>query len=120
MKPRIIVPALLVAAMLGAPAFAADRNAGRDTDGAATHARSLSDHGHQARRMEEAMSGKDLCGVLEQQFDQVIKSHENEPTTADAMNMRAAGGRQCASGEAQDGVANLKSALHTIGVTPAA
>ena len=107
MKTRMIVPALLSAAMLSAPVLAAG------TDKA----------GHATPTMERAaaVNSAERCTALQKQFDAVIKKHEKAKKKAEeAETMRRDGGKLCAAGNSDQGIAKLETALKHIGVKPKA
>ena len=91
MKNRIIVPAVLSAAMLSAPVLAATTSHRSEPSGT-SHVRL------------DAVTTAERCQILQQQLDEAIMTRE-EPTRANEANaMWPEGGNVCTSGEQTEGV----------------
>lgn len=103
MFTRIILPAILSAAMLSAPVLAANQDASHDASKAVV-----------ARTMDQADAAK--CTSLEKQVDTAIKVHKTGTKINEAKILRADGGSLCASGKQADGIAKLEQALKGLGV----
>lgn len=105
MSARLLVPAILGALLLSAPAMAG------------------STYGNSAQKgiqKAAAMTPAQKCKALEKQFDKAIKRHAKAAKAADAKAMRTEGGKLCASGKQADGIAKLEGALKDLGVKPRA
>ena len=90
MKLHLVLPVVLGAVVLSAPAFAQSA-----TDAA-------------------------KCKTLEEQFDKGINPFhvETNDQNTQARNMRTDGGKLCDSGKATEGTTEIRNALQMWGVTP--
>ncbi len=55
------------------------------------------------------------CAALEKQFDAALKTHAKAAKIGEAKEMRAEGGRLCASGDHAGGSAKLEMAMKDLG-----
>ena len=88
MNSRLVASTALVAFMLATPVFAADK---------------------------AAPASADKCASLEKQFDAALKKHSKAPKVGEAKEMRAEGGKLCASGDYAGGSAKLAQAMTDLG-----
>ena len=101
MHSSLIVPALLGAALLAAPAFAAET---------ATEMPSW-DSTTPAARQQAAADPAARCAALRDQFRTTIAGHHTSPNTVDARIKSEDGGQLCESGLYREGMDKLQQAI---------
>ena len=104
MFARLIVPAVVGALVLSTSAFAAS-NSPTSVD-------------RHDRMQTAAVKSAERCTALENQFDEVIKTHGGAAKAGDARMMRTEGGSLCAQGHHEEGAIKIEQALKNIGVSP--
>jgi hypothetical protein len=98
MNTRLMIPAILGAAMLSTPVLAGS-----------TYSMGMSPD--QPTQTAAAMADSGKCAALERHFDQDAMPHEKGGWTSYAKGLRAEGGKLCANGNYDQGVNKLQSAL---------
>lgn len=103
---RLILPAVLGVAMLSTPVLAAGSpDTGLGGSGPSAH-------------NAYAMPSSDRCTRLKHQFDEAIKTRQQNEDASDAIALRNEGGKLCNGIDPARGVDKLLSALWTLDVQP--
>jgi hypothetical protein len=98
MNTRLMIPAILGAAMLSTPVLAGG-----------TYSMGMSPD--QPTQTAAAMADSGMCTALERHFDREAMPHEKVGWTDYAKGLRAEGGKLCSSGKYDQGVNKLQAAL---------
>ena len=108
MKSRLILPAVLGALMISAPAMAT---------GLASKAGTGPSYPWERTGERTPLA---VCKDLQMQFDEVSGSHQNSGMFKQAKMLRSEGGVLCSTGKHEEAIGKLQTALRDLGVKPRA